>query len=83
MTRPEPLVQPLQIGELKCHAIQAGGQRLDGGAMFGNAPRALWSRWAQPDDANRITLACPVPRYDGTRREETRAAHARAAPPRG
>ncbi len=33
-------------------------QRLDGGAMFGNAPRAVWQRWAPPDDRNRIKLAC-------------------------
>jgi glyoxylase-like metal-dependent hydrolase (beta-lactamase superfamily II) len=33
-------------------------QRLDGGAMFGNAPRALWSRWHVPDELNRITFAC-------------------------
>ncbi len=26
--------------------------------MFGNAPRALWERWAAPDDRNRIDLAC-------------------------
>ena len=26
--------------------------------MFGNAPKALWERWAQADDANRIELAC-------------------------
>jgi glyoxylase-like metal-dependent hydrolase (beta-lactamase superfamily II) len=26
--------------------------------MFGNAPRALWTRWATPDDKNRIPLAC-------------------------
>lgn len=26
--------------------------------MFGNAPRALWSRWAPPDEAGRIALAC-------------------------
>src|SRR5207249_1579095 len=30
----------------------------DGGAMFGNCPRAVWERWAAPDDANRIMLAC-------------------------
>ena len=29
-----------------------------GGAMFGNAPRALWSRWLPPDDLSRIPLAC-------------------------
>lgn len=33
-------------------------QRLDGGAMFGNAPKALWTRWAEPDELNRIPLAC-------------------------
>jgi glyoxylase-like metal-dependent hydrolase (beta-lactamase superfamily II) len=26
--------------------------------MFGNAPRALWTRWATPDEKNRIPLAC-------------------------
>lgn len=42
------------------HAFEVMGnsQRLDGGALFGNAPRALWSRWHQPDEHNRIPLAC-------------------------
>jgi glyoxylase-like metal-dependent hydrolase (beta-lactamase superfamily II) len=26
--------------------------------MFGNAPKALWSRWIEPDAHNRIPLAC-------------------------
>ena len=26
--------------------------------MFGNVPKALWSRWIMPDNANRIPLAC-------------------------
>ncbi|MCC6622596.1 MAG: MBL fold metallo-hydrolase [Deltaproteobacteria bacterium] len=26
--------------------------------MFGNVPRALWSRWITPDDQHRIPLAC-------------------------
>ena len=43
---------------MKLWSILGNSQKLDGGAMFGNAPRALWSRWAQPDDANRIALAC-------------------------
>jgi glyoxylase-like metal-dependent hydrolase (beta-lactamase superfamily II) len=38
-------------------SILGNAQRLDGGAMFGNAPRALWSRWAEPDAQNRILLA--------------------------
>ncbi len=39
-------------------AILGNGQRLDGGAMFGNAPRAVWQRWAAPDERHRIELAC-------------------------
>lgn len=39
-------------------SIEGNGQRLDGGAMFGHAPKALWERWALPDERNRIALAC-------------------------
>jgi glyoxylase-like metal-dependent hydrolase (beta-lactamase superfamily II) len=39
-------------------SIEGNTQRLDGGAMFGNCPRAVWSGWAPPDDHNRIELAC-------------------------
>ena len=39
-------------------AIEGNGQRLDGGAMFGNAPKAVWQRWIEPDALNRIPLAC-------------------------
>lgn len=44
--------------ERRIWSIEGNHQRLDGGAMFGNAPRALWERWATPDDRNRIELAC-------------------------
>ncbi len=33
-------------------------QRLDGGSMFGNAPRAVWERWTPVDEKGRILLAC-------------------------
>jgi len=39
-------------------SIAGNTQRLDGGAMFGNAPRALWERWIAPDERHRIPLAC-------------------------
>jgi glyoxylase-like metal-dependent hydrolase (beta-lactamase superfamily II) len=39
-------------------SLTGNSQKLDGGAMFGNAPRALWSRWIAPDAENRIPLAC-------------------------
>src|SRR6188508_3260310 len=43
---------------LKVTSVLGNSQRLDGGAMFGNAPRALWSRWATPDELGRIALVC-------------------------
>jgi glyoxylase-like metal-dependent hydrolase (beta-lactamase superfamily II) len=39
-------------------SVRGNSQKLDGGAMFGNAPKALWSRWAAADEQNRIDLAC-------------------------
>ncbi|MEZ4309388.1 MAG: MBL fold metallo-hydrolase [Polyangiaceae bacterium] len=43
---------------LRLIPVLGNRQFLDGGAMFGNAPRAVWSRWYPPDDAGRIELAC-------------------------
>lgn len=43
---------------MKLWSILGNSQKLDGGAMFGNAPRAVWSKWSPPDEANRIDLAC-------------------------
>ena len=43
---------------MKLWSIRGNSQKLDGGAMFGNAPRAMWEKWAAPDDQNRIELAC-------------------------
>lgn len=43
---------------MKLWSIRGNTQKLDGGAMFGNAPRAVWEKWAAPDDLNRIELAC-------------------------
>lgn len=39
-------------------SVLGNSQRLDGGAMFGNAPKSMWERWIPPDDKNRIPLAC-------------------------
>lgn len=43
---------------MKLFDVLGNCQRLDGGAMFGNAPKALWSRWFEADDQNRIPIAC-------------------------
>lgn len=39
-------------------SVLGNSQRLDGGAMFGNAPKAMWEKWIPPDAENRIPLAC-------------------------
>jgi glyoxylase-like metal-dependent hydrolase (beta-lactamase superfamily II) len=43
---------------IRLWSVEGNRQRLDGGAMFGNVPRALWERWIAPDERNRIPLAC-------------------------
>ena len=53
---PTPLVQTRKLGGLTIHAIQAGGQKLDGGAMFGVVPKPLWERRIPADERNRIQL---------------------------
>ena len=40
------------------YSIEGNRQKLDGGSMFGNAPKALWEKWFTPDEKNRIELAC-------------------------
>src|SRR6187401_1617174 len=51
-----PLVDTLAVGRLRIHTIQAGGQKLDGGAMFGVVPKPLWERRIKADERNRIQL---------------------------
>lgn len=43
---------------MKLWSIIGNSQRLDGGAMFGNVPKAMWEKWIAPDAENRIPLAC-------------------------
>lgn len=52
-----PLSRTTQVGAVRMHALEAGLQRLDGGAMFGVVPKPLWERRIPPDDRNRIPLA--------------------------
>ena len=56
MTPPSPLLQTRTLGRWRVHAIQAGGQRLDGGAMFGVVPKPLWERRIAADERNRIPM---------------------------
>lgn len=50
-------VTTLAVGRFKVHALEGGGQQLDGGAMFGVVPKPLWERRIAADDRNRIPLA--------------------------
>ena len=43
---------------MKLWSILGNSQKLDGGAMFGNAPRAVWETLLPPDAQNRVPLAC-------------------------
>lgn len=43
---------------MKLWSILGNSQKLDGGAMFGNVPKAMWEKWLPPDSENRVPLAC-------------------------
>ena len=46
-----------RLGDLELVSLSDGFLSLDGGAMFGVVPRALWEKRLPPDDANRIPLS--------------------------
>lgn len=56
------------LGDLELITLSDGFLGLDGGAMFGVVPRALWEKRLPPDDANRIPLGMrPLVVRDGRR----------------
>ena len=66
MTAPTPLTQKFTLGAWTVHLLQGGGQRLDGGAMFGVVPKPLWERRIPADARNRIQLGmqCALIEHD-------------------
>jgi glyoxylase-like metal-dependent hydrolase (beta-lactamase superfamily II) len=46
----------MQFGDYRLEVVPDSEFRLDGGAMFGVVPRALWQRVAPPDEQNRVRL---------------------------
>lgn len=42
---------------MKLHAVLGNSLKLDGGSMFGNAPKEMWAKWCPPDELNRIDIA--------------------------
>jgi glyoxylase-like metal-dependent hydrolase (beta-lactamase superfamily II) len=56
MSQTRPRLETFTLGAWTVHAIQAGGLRLDGGAMFGVVPKTLWERRIRPDERNRVPM---------------------------
>jgi glyoxylase-like metal-dependent hydrolase (beta-lactamase superfamily II) len=42
---------------MKLYSVLSNAYKLDGGAMFGNAPKQLWEKWLTADERNQIGLA--------------------------
>jgi len=49
-----------ESGDLRITILSAGTLWLDGGAMFGVVPKALWEKLRPPDERNRIRLGMNV-----------------------
>ena len=46
----------MEFGLMNIFPVSDGSFRLDGGAMFGGVPRAIWEKTNPPDEKNRVTL---------------------------
>lgn len=46
----------MRLGDIKIDPVSDGYFRLDGGAVFGVVPRALWEKERRPDKDNRVLL---------------------------
>ena len=46
----------MDFGLMKIFPVSDGSFRLDGGAMFGVVPRAIWEKTSPPDELNRVSL---------------------------
>ena len=67
-TTPPLAISRYTVGDLELISLYDGTFRLDGGAMFGVVPKALWERKAPADDANRISMCMrPLIVRDGKR----------------
>ncbi len=49
-------METLHIGDIKVTWLRGGNTHLDGGAMFGVVPKALWSRKYEHNETNQIHL---------------------------
>jgi len=51
----------MQFGDFQLDFCSDGTFKLDGGAMFGIVPKALWTRETPADELNRVLLRCNCP----------------------
>lgn len=56
-TGPTLQVMTIPFGDMQLTTLHDGPFKLDGGAMFGVVPKALWERKVSTDDRNRIQMA--------------------------
>ncbi|MCK5098084.1 MAG: hypothetical protein KAR45_08265, partial [Desulfobacteraceae bacterium] len=42
--------------QIRITSLCGNFMKLDGGSMFGNAPKALWQKWIKPDEQNLIDI---------------------------
>ncbi|MFT7676813.1 MAG: glyoxylase-like metal-dependent hydrolase (beta-lactamase superfamily II) [Planctomycetota bacterium] len=54
---PAGAARSVRVGEWTITELSDGHLRLDGGAMWGVVPRAMWGKWTPPDEEHRILLA--------------------------
>lgn len=47
----------VEIGDIRCHILSDGKQRVDGGGFFGLVPRVLWQKVIEADAENMIPNA--------------------------
>jgi len=48
----------MKKNDVYIYSVEGNTQLLDGGSMFGNAPRPVWEKWVSVDSLGRIELAC-------------------------
>jgi methylmalonyl-CoA epimerase len=66
-TVPPLAVTRYTVGNFELISLYDGTFRLDGGAMFGVVPKALWEKKTAPDESNRIPMTMrPLIVRDGT-----------------
>src|SRR3989304_4599362 len=62
-------MREMKLGKFEIYPVTDGSIYLDGGAVFGIVPKALWEKIYPPDERNRIQLSLHCPLV-GTKHDE-------------